>query len=287
VLSRDEQFGWFDPVNNIGLPYSLLLGKFIKGPIEKGIADGRPQDNVQYALDLPMEETYGVLSITPYSIIHMIAFPENYKKYMSGAFVEDLSPEELEKWKKSYDFAIHKLTYIKGGKQLLLKSPDNTARVRALWSMYPDARFINIHRDPYKTIRSTINMFLLEMNNLRLTDTPDNLDELIEDTIIDIFERMYRELFELEPYFPKNRYIDIAYTDFCAAPLETLHDIYRQLEIPDFDAAAPRFQAYIDSQRGYQKNKFDISPRLVRKINDRLGFYMEHYGYEMREADET
>ena len=25
VLSRDEQFGWFDPVNTIGLPYSLLL----------------------------------------------------------------------------------------------------------------------------------------------------------------------------------------------------------------------------------------------------------------------
>lgn len=27
VLSRDEQFGWFDPVNTIGLPYSLLLGR--------------------------------------------------------------------------------------------------------------------------------------------------------------------------------------------------------------------------------------------------------------------
>ena len=42
----------------------------------------------------------------------------------------------------------------------------------------------------------------------------------------------------------------------------------------------------IRDRRGYQKNKFDISPRLVRKINAKLGFYMEHYGYEMREVEE-
>ena len=233
-----------------------------------------------------MEETFGVLTISPYSIIHMIAFPENYKKYIEGAFVSDLPVEALRKWERSYDYAVRKLTYIKKGKQLILKSPDNTARVRELWGMYPDARFINIHRDPYKTIRSTIHMFRTEMDMLRLTEAPDNLDELIEDTVIGIFERMYRELFALEGFFPKNRYVDIAYTDFCRAPVDTLRDIYRRLELSGFEAAAPRFQAYVDSQRGYQKNKFDISPRLVRKINAKLGFYMEHYGYEMREVEE-
>lgn len=202
VLSRDEQFGWFDPVNTIGLPYSLLLGRLIQPPIEKGIRNGRPQDNVQYSLDLPMEETFGVLTISPYSIIHMIAFPENYKKYIEGAFVSDLPVEELRKWERSYDYAVRKLTYIKKGKQLILKSPDNTARIRELWGMYPDARFINIHRDPYKTVRSTIHMFRTEMDSLRLTEEPDNIDELIENTVIDIFERMYRELFELEGFFP-------------------------------------------------------------------------------------
>ena len=286
VLSRDDQFGWFDPVNTIGLPYSLLLGRLIRPPIEKGIQNGRPQDNVQYSLDLPMEETFGVLTISPYSIIHMIAFPENYKKYIEGAFVSDLPAEALSKWKRSYDYAVRKLTYIKKGKQLILKSPDNTARVRELWGMYPDARFINIHRDPYKTIRSTIHMFRTEMDMLRLTEAPDNLDELIEDTVIGIFERMYRELFALEGFFPKNRYVDVAYTDFCRSPVDTLRGIYRRLELSGFENAAPRFQAYVNSQRGYQKNKFDISSRLVRKINAKLGFYMEHYGYEMREVEE-
>ena len=127
-----------------------------------------------------MEETFGVLTISPYSIIHMIAFPENYKKYIEGAFVSDLPVEELRKWERSYDYAVRKLTYIKKGKQLILKSPDNTARIRELWGMYPDARFINIHRDPYKTVRSTIHMFRTEMDSLRLTEEPDNIDELIE-----------------------------------------------------------------------------------------------------------
>ena len=99
MLSRDEQFGWFDPVNTVVLPYSLLLGKILTPAVKKGIANGRPMDNVQYSLDLPMEETFALLTQTDHDIIHMIAFPGRYDSYISGAFVEDLSPEELAKWR--------------------------------------------------------------------------------------------------------------------------------------------------------------------------------------------
>ena len=287
MLSRDEQFGWFDPVNTVVLPYSLLLGKVLTGAVKKGIANGRPMDNVQYSLDLPMEETFALLTQTNHDIIHMIAFPGRYDSYISGAFVADLSPEEREKWRKAYDYIIRKLTYIKGGKQLILKSPDNTGHIPELRSLYPDARYINIHRDPYKTIRSTIHMFSTQMDALALTLPPADVDIVIEDTIISIFERMYRQLFELEKTFPDNRYADVAFTDFTRDPVGTLEEIYRKLELPGFEEARPRFQAYADSQKNYRKNRLELSPRLIRKINARLGFYFEHYGYDrLEEAEE-
>ncbi|MBQ3276466.1 MAG: sulfotransferase [Oscillospiraceae bacterium] len=286
MLSRDEQFGWFDPVNTVVLPYSLLLGKVLTGPVKKGIANGRPMDNVQYSMDLPMEETFALLTQTDHDIIHMIAFPGQFQRYISGAFVEDLPPAELAKWRKAYDYIIRKLTYIKDGKQLLLKSPDNTGHIPVLREMYPDARFINIHRDPYKTIRSTVHMFSTQLEISALTRPPADVEVLMEDTIISIFERMYRQLFQLEKTFPDNRYADVAFTDFTRDPIGTLREVYRKLELEGYEEARPRFQAYADSQKNYRKNRLEIGPRLIRKINARLGFYFDHYGYDRMEEEE-
>ena len=286
MLSRDPQFGWFDPVNTVVLPYSLLLGKLLTGTVKNGIANGRPMDNVQYALDMPMEETFALLTQTDHDIIHMIAFPGQYEKYISGTFVEDLSPEEREKWRKAYDYIIRKLTYVKGGKQLILKSPDNTGHIPELLSLYPDARFINIHRDPYKAICSTIRMFSMEMESLSLTRPPENVDVIIEDTVIGIFERMYRQLFALEPTLRDDRYAEVAFTAFTRDPVGVLEEIYRKLGLDGFETAKPRFEAYAESQKDYRKNRLVPSPRLIRKINHRLDFYFAHYGYDMMEDEE-
>ena len=117
-----------------------------------------------------MEETFGVLTISPYSIIHMIAFPENYKKYIEGAFVSDLPVEELCKWERSYDYAVRKLTYIKKGKQLILKSPDNTcAHPRAVGHVSGRA----VHQHPPRPLQDRPlhdpHVHVTEMELLRLT----------------------------------------------------------------------------------------------------------------------
>ncbi len=286
MLSRDSQFGWFDPVNTVIFPYSRLLGKVLAPAVRRGIARGRPMDNVQYDMDLPMEETFALLTQTDHDIIHMIAFPGKYEQYVSGAFVEDLPPEELRRWMGCYDYIIRKLTFVKGGRRLVLKSPDNTCRIPQLLELYPDARFLNIHRDPYRAIRSTVHMFSVQMRENALSHPPENVDELMEDVVVGIFERMYRQLFALEGQFRPHRYADIAFTDFTRDPVATLERVYDTLELPGFSAARPAFAAYAESQHNYQKNRLDLSPRLIGKINARLGFYLDRYGYETLEAKE-
>jgi len=283
MLSRDRQFAWADPMSINLFPVSRLLGGLLSPILGRSLRGARPMDNLEYRLDLPMEETFAMMTVSEHDLLHLLAFPENYQTYVNCTFLSDLPERDRANWMRQYDFLLKKLTLSKGGKQLILKSPDNTARIRELRQQYPDARFINIHRNPYATLRSAIHMLKKQLELMELTERPDDFEELMEDIFVDIFERMYREMFELQKDIPQNRWVDLAYDDFVAAPVEKLRSIYDRLEIGDFAAARPYFEAHAESQRNYVKNKLDISPRLRQRINEKLGFYFEHYGYSMEE----
>ena len=76
----------------------------------------------------------------------------------------------------------------------------------------------------------------------------------------------------------------IEYRDRLAKEMN-LYMIYGEnreaLELDGFDKALPNFREFIAAQKSYQKNRHQISPALREKINRHLGFYFEHYGYEM------
>ena len=179
-----------------------------------------------------------------------------------------------------YDYILKKVTYLYGGKQLLLKSPENTCRIGALKKCYPGAKFINIYRNPYTVVMSTINMFTKEMGLFCLNEPASH--QVIEDVTIDLFERIYKKAFRELDAMPPEDYIDIKYEDFCKDPEGYVKQIYDHLGIDGFEEAKPYFDAYLESQKNYQKNKFELTPELRDKINAKLGFYFAHYGYEMQ-----
>ena len=80
---------------------------------------------------------------------------------------------------------------------------------------------------------------------------------------------------------PQEDRIDICYEEFCKDPLRYVETIYRHLGLGGFEEARPYFEKYLDSQKDYQKNHFTLDPKLRDKINSRLGFYFDYYGYEM------
>jgi len=286
VLTRDPQFGWFDPVHTTTFSNSLLLGWLVGPPQKKLLKDARPMDNLRYSLDLPMEEVFAQATICPNGVIQMLSFPRKYYEYVKSAFVTDLTEREQRDWWRSYTYILKKMTYISKGKCLVLKSPDNTSRARLMLERFPTAKFINIHRDPYVTIMSTVHMFKKETELLALNDPPEgDYEQMIEDTVIDLFARMYRELFKLKAELPAGVIADVRYEDFAAAPTQSLRRIYTELGLDGFDEALPRFEKYISSLGEYQRNKFTLTERLRRKINAKLGFYFEYYGYEMQTAE--
>ncbi len=289
LLSRDPQFGWAGPVHTAMFSNCVLLGWLLKYGVAAGIRDARPMDSVQYDLSLPMEETFAVGNFTPYTLNHLLAFPIVWDKYIPCAFVDELPLRRRAAFQRAYHYVLRKITWLRGGKQLVLKSPDNTARIGALTELYPDAKFLNIYRDPYDTVLSTVNMFKSQLGLIRLSVMPDiEVQELIENVIVEkLFEPMYRDLFAREKDFRPGHYVSIRYEDFTADPETHLRRAYEALELDGFEEALPHFRAYIAGQKDYRKNRHQMRPELRRKINEHLGFYFAHYGYEMITEEES
>ena len=255
------------------------------GKIQSGVlAEARPMDNMEYKLDLPMEDVFALNLISTHSIIHLIAFPQNFEHYLQESFIDELPEKSQKEWEKATRYVLNKMSLRNKGKQLMLKSPDHTCHVEKLMEMYPDAKYVNIHRDPYVTIMSTINMFKKQMELIQLNEEPDDLEILLEDAIVDLFRHIYSKLFALldSGAFKEGAIVDVPYDELSAKPEETLKMIYDELELDGFEEALPYFREHIASVNSYVKNKFELQPRLRDKINDKLGFYFERYSYEWR-----
>ena len=280
LLAQDSQFGFVDPMMTFTMNFYHLLGWLFKPTIVAHLHEGRPMDNIKYSMSLPIEEYISFSTLESDSVYPLNFFPQSFLRYNKNAFVDQFPEKKRENWKKSYDYFLRKVTALNGGKPLLLKSPDNTARVRLLKEMYPDAKFVNIYRDPYTVIRSTVHLYDKMMSHWSLEEVPP--EEIMEDWIIETFKMMYEAYFREIQSLPPHSLFEIKFEEFEKDPLPILKNMYETLELKGFDEALPAIRAYWESLAGYEKNKFEYSDRLVKKVNDNLGFYLEHYGYEKR-----
>lgn len=280
LLAQDKQFGFVDPMMTFTMNFYHLLGWVFRPTIVAHLHEGRPMDNIKYAMSLPIEEYISFSTMESESVYPLNFFPKSFISYNKNAFIDEFPEKKREKWKKSWDYFLRKVTALNGGKSLLLKSPDNTARVRFLKEIYPDAKFVNIYRDPYTVIRSTMHLYDKMMSHWSLEEIPPV--ETMEDWIIETFKMMYEAYFREIQALPPHTLFEIKFEEFEKDPLPILETMYSELNLSGFDKALPQIKAYWESLAGYEKNKFDYPERLVKKINDSLGFYFEHYGYEKR-----
>ena len=281
VMAQDEQFAYFDAVSVFTHNNFLLMGKMIRKILAKSMPEKRPMDDIKYTTYVPQEELYAYGSQIPECIIHMSAFPHNGDFYRNMAFKKCMTPKQYKRFCKAYLGILKKLTFAKKGKELLLKSPDNTCRVGVINEMFPNAKFIHIYRNPYRVILSTIGLFKTMFPMFSLQGFPD--DEYVENFILDLYARLYTQYIEDKKNIPEDRLVEIAYEDFVKDPVNMLGDIYEKLGIDGFEEAKPRFEKYIESLGDYKTNNFVLSDALKKKINDKLGYFIDYFGYDRME----
>ena len=278
-LSRDSRFSFLDPLNGFGINTFLISKLTSKKSQDVIFGRMRPYDNMQQRADLPFEDYVSFALRYPKSTWTMNIYPQECKKYINYAFVDELSEKEKKQWCKHYDKLLKRII-LKCGNHLILKSPDATARSLLLKTQYPDAKFINIYREPYVVVRSTINLYQKIFTNYGMQETPSY--EELEDFVISTFKRMYLKFFEDIKHIPDEDFIEFRFEDFELDPLTCLKAAYDKFGW-DYEKTKDYFSAYKQSLVGYKKNEFDYKESLIKKVNAELGFYFEHYGYTKME----
>lgn len=276
-LSLDDQFA--SPVlSDILHPYNILelvTRKSSAKNSEKTIK--RKMDNVRYTAASPAEDEFALAILTLCSPLFSWTFPKNSEYYDRYLTFQDANEQEVEKWKEAMLFFCKKLI-LKYDKQLLLKSPQHTARINLLLDLFPKAKFVHIHRNPYHLFQSTLKLYRTAISSAAFQSPNGELQKI--DAIISLHNKMYDSFFEHKEKLNYNNFVDIAYEDLDEKPFDQIKSIYEKLGLNLTDIFLKKLNDAIKVNVDYKKNKhepvsMDIKERIARDWKRSFDFY--HY----------
>jgi len=278
LLSQDPAFG-FVPLFQTLAPASFLLGRrSIKPLMKRFVPETRPMDNMDLGLDLPQEEEYALCNLCPYSFYAGWYFPRDmrllFERY--GLF-EGVEDHVVEEWKEIYLGVLKKATLHAEGRPLLLKNPVNTARIRWLLELFPNARFIHLCRNPYAVYKSTQ---LLHRTAINWVGLQRISDEEIAANILLFYRQLVQRYFDHKDLIPNGQLVEMRYEDLVQRPVAELERAYRELSLPGWEAARPRFEAYAARQQAYIANRHSLSPEDSARVLREWGFAFERWDYD-------
>ena len=153
-------------------------------------------------------------------------------------------------------------------KSWILKTPMHTGYLDMLIKIYPDACFIHNHRDPMRVISSVANLYRVSRSGW--SDAPNTHERARSDA------HYYLEFIRRALAFRANdtqesaRFIDIAFKDFIADPMQVVERIHTHFERPLTEAGYEAMSNYITNRprEKFGKHKYTA---------EQFGFTEEEY----------
>ncbi len=281
VMTTAGGFGYVPPLAT-GLPWELFsIAAALRPWLERQLPEDRLIDRVPVTPESPQEDEIGVANMTDVSFYHGLYFPRHAPSIINrGLFFDGCDQNEIRRWERAVQHFLAKISLHQGHTPLLIKNPVYTSRVAMLARLYPGARFIFLHRNPFDVFLSMRNFYRKLLPWLALQAFAD-LD--IDRLILDVYGRMMEEYHEQAATLPPGQLLEVGYDQLDQQPMETLARIYADLDLPGFDQGQQAFGRYLDSQQSYRRNDFKGSAEDVALVHDAWGRWIDHWGYPVPE----
>jgi hypothetical protein len=264
LMTVDDRFA-FPNMYQALFPHTFLSTEWIGSRfIGFFLSKRRPMDNVEWNMRSPQEEEFALCVASLQSPYMCWTFPRQRALYDKHLTMRHACEPDLARWRAAYILFLKKLT-LKYQRPLVLKSPPSTCRIRMLLEMFPNARFVHIHRNPYAVFPSTRTTFQNTQNRLQ----HDGMGDL-DDRIFRLYNEMYRVFFEERSLIPKGQFHEVSFERLEEDPVGQVKRIYEALGLPDFGCVEPALSKYVASIAGYEKNRFaelpaDLRARIARE----------------------
>jgi omega-hydroxy-beta-dihydromenaquinone-9 sulfotransferase len=276
LLARDARLAYPD-FFDVFYPHTFLSTAWLnRGLLARFLPERRPQDNVRMAVGEPQEDEFALNCLTQLSWVLLWTLPRNASRYERFLTFRSASRSDVARWQQALRWFVQKLTY-KYRRPLVLKSPAHTGRIKLLLEIFPDARFVHIHRNPYHVFQSSLHSALKAIPWWTL-QRPDHTG--LEERTLRQYEEIYQAYFEERGLIPAGRLHEIRYEALESNALDELRKLYEALQLGDFAPAEPALRQYLASISDYQKNRFaPLAPVWKEQVARRCGRCFEEWGY--------
>ncbi len=237
----------------------------------------RPMDNMAAGWKRPQEDEFalGNLGIpTPYT---SMMFPKHGPVNADYLDLQQLSPEEHERWKRELLHFFRGITF-RDPRRIVVKSPPHTARVQTLLEMFPAAKFVHIVRDPYKLFQSTVNLWKSLNEVQRLQGLGEQ--EWIEEYVLSSHEIMYAAFERDRQLLGEHQLFELRYEDLIEGPVDALRDVYERLELGDFSRVESPVAQHLAEVKNYRSNRYELADDKREVVRRRWAGYFQQYGYD-------
>lgn len=258
-----SQSWWLKPIVNIFLPKK------------------RPYDNVSMDMDFPQEEDFGMMNIQPHTIYKFFLFPEDMEKIIRDElFTSKLPVNSVEHWKNTYLSMIAKAILNTKGKRYIGKNPCHLARIDLLLKMFPDAKFIFIHRHPYLVIESLYQFILSVFEGVKLQKIPPTFSREI---IVNLYKTMMDQYFIEKGKIPRQNLFEISLEQFSKDIHGNLCQIYKQFELGNYQEIKfltenylLKFPAPARKAVPPTNETIDLVNKYLTEIAGKLGYFIDN-----------
>lgn len=275
MLCLNDHYGYCSTYHTTVPNVFLSNEKFIKPIVIASLPEKRPQDDVALGADLPQEEEYGIGALFSNAYYNGWCFPKNMRFYNQFVCLDGVSDDIVEKWKETYLFLLKKISIYNKDKQLILKNPANTGRVKLLLDMFPDAQFVHIIRNPYEVYYSMMRFMKVIISKYCVQTPPQDLLDVMMDLYIEIYEKYLTE----RSFIPDENLIEITYEDLLKNPLRTVNSIYTKFQLKNDQINQRKLEQFIYDQNQILISSYSMDEDIKEMIFKKWRKTFDIFGY--------
>jgi hypothetical protein len=285
LIASDKRFGFLSNYEMVCPHTNILFGKWMKQLLQLIINILRIRDNFFnnsiIQLNAPCEEDRFLIGKgSAFTAYWGFVFPHRWQEWLNCSS-QFKSSEYLTRWKKEYMKTLKFIAFKNKGKQLILKNPPNTERIKYLLEMFPNAKFIYIYRNPFHLFYSMKNIWIRAIRKYYCLQKIS--DRQIEEVIFQHFEYLIKQYEKAKKLIPEGQLIEVQYEELEANPLEVLKRIYSQLSLPDFEEAKESYLSQLQKEKQYQKFQYEFSEDTFKRIEERWVTYIQQWNCKATE----